>query len=229
MGSTPVQEAAPAVPAENLADVTPERIFKVVFVGDSGVGKTCFLHRFCHDRFKASFAATIGLPFPYPPALLSPYQRGWLDAGVDFQVKTMRVEGHVIALQVWDTAGQERFRSITKQYFRKADGVIVMFDVTSEQSFLNIRNWMLSVRVCPFRCQGQMLVIQVLADFQEGVDKDCVLAMVANKIDLAASEEERAVSGAEARKLADEYAMLCFEASAATGSGVNEAMQQMAM
>ena len=69
------------------ADVTPDRIFKVVFVGDSGVGKTCFLHRFCHDRFKPTFSATIG---------------------VDFTVKSLRVGDRVVALQLWDTAGQER-------------------------------------------------------------------------------------------------------------------------
>ncbi|KAK5965042.1 Ras and EF-hand domain-containing protein, partial [Trichostrongylus colubriformis] len=104
---------------------TPDRIFKVVFVGDSAVGKTCFLHRFCYNRFKPLFNATIG---------------------VDFTVKTMNVGDRVIALQLWDTAGQERFRSITKQYFRKADGVLLLFDVTSEQSFLNVRNWIESVR-----------------------------------------------------------------------------------
>ena len=60
----------------------------MVFIGDSGVGKTCFLHRFCHERFKPSFAATIG---------------------VDFQVKSLKVENRLVALQLWDTAGQEKF------------------------------------------------------------------------------------------------------------------------
>ena len=62
------------------------------------------------------------------------------------------VDDHLIALQVWDTAGQERFRSITKQYFRKADGVLVMYDVTSENSFTNVRNWMDSVQVSQLSC-----------------------------------------------------------------------------
>uniref|UniRef100_A0A915J7T2 Ras and EF-hand domain-containing protein n=1 Tax=Romanomermis culicivorax TaxID=13658 RepID=A0A915J7T2_ROMCU len=111
----------------------PERIFKVVCVGDSGVGKTCFLHRFCHNKFRQTFSATIG---------------------VDFQVKSLNIDGRIIALQLWDTAGQERFRSITKQYFRKADGVLLVYDVTSELSFLNMRNWMQSVKVSakPFPC-----------------------------------------------------------------------------
>ncbi|VDD95818.1 unnamed protein product [Enterobius vermicularis] len=117
-----------------------DRIFKVVFVGDSAVGKTCFLHRFCHNRFKPLFNATIG---------------------VDFTVKTIKVKDKFVAVQLWDTAGQERFRSITKQYFRKADGVIIMYDVTSEQSFLNVRNWITSV--------------------QAGVDENCILCLVGNK------------------------------------------------
>ncbi|PAV63218.1 hypothetical protein WR25_27031 [Diploscapter pachys] len=122
---------------------TPDRIFKVVFVGDSAVGKTCFLHRFCYNRFKPLFNATIG---------------------VDFTVKTVQLKGRFIALQLWDTAGQERFRSITKQYFRKADGVILMFDVTSEQSFLNVRNWITSVKA--------------------GVDESTVMCLVGNKVDI---------------------------------------------
>ncbi|EPB70624.1 Ras family protein [Ancylostoma ceylanicum] len=81
--------------------------------------------RFCYNRFKPLFNATIG---------------------VDFTVKTIKVGSRIVALQLWDTAGQERFRSITKQYFRKADGVLLLFDVTSEQSFLNVRNWIDSVR-----------------------------------------------------------------------------------
>uniref|UniRef100_A0A1I8FK31 EF-hand domain-containing protein n=1 Tax=Macrostomum lignano TaxID=282301 RepID=A0A1I8FK31_9PLAT len=89
---------------------TPERVFKVVFIGDSGVGKSSVIHRLCQDAFKSTFAATIG---------------------IDFQVKAMELEGQVIALQLWDTAGQERFRSITKQYFRKADGIVIVYDVTS--------------------------------------------------------------------------------------------------
>lgn len=67
--------------------------------------------------------------------------------GVDFQVQSLTVDNHVIALQLWDTAGQERFRSITKQYFRKADGVVIVFDVTSETSFKNVRSWIDDAKV----------------------------------------------------------------------------------
>uniref|UniRef100_A0A8C6YND2 Uncharacterized protein n=1 Tax=Nothoprocta perdicaria TaxID=30464 RepID=A0A8C6YND2_NOTPE len=103
-----------------------DRIFKVVFVGNSGVGKSSFIHRFCHDRFLTDLNATIG---------------------IDYQVKNLMVDNTQVALQLWDTAGQERFRSITKQYFRKADGILVMYDITAECSFTAVRNWMSSVQV----------------------------------------------------------------------------------
>ncbi|VDN91210.1 unnamed protein product [Brugia pahangi] len=127
-------------PSMPRSDFLPDRIFKVVFLGDSAVGKTCFLSRFCHNRFKLLFNATIG---------------------VDFTVKTIRLCNRVVAVQLWDTAGQERFRSITEQYFRKADGVILMYDVTSERSFLNVRNWINSMKA--------------------GVDESCVMCLVGNK------------------------------------------------
>ncbi|CAJ0952469.1 unnamed protein product, partial [Mesorhabditis belari] len=165
----------------------PDRIFKVVFVGDSAVGKTCFLHRFCHNRFKPLFNATIG---------------------VDFTVKTIQLKDRLIAVQLWDTAGQERFRSITKQYFRKADGVVLMYDVTSEQSFLHVRNWIDSVRA--------------------GVDDNVVMCLVGNKVDLFASEQQRELTRKAGRQIAEEFGMLFHETSAYTGFGINECMMAMA-
>lgn len=67
--------------------------------------------------------------------------------GVDFRVKTIELDGKCVALQLWDTAGQERFRSLTKSYFRRADGVILMYDVSNERTFTNIRNWIHNVEV----------------------------------------------------------------------------------
>ncbi|CAB3409225.1 unnamed protein product [Caenorhabditis bovis] len=168
--------------------VQPDRIFKVVFVGDSAVGKTCFLHRFCHNRFKPLFNATIG---------------------VDFTVKTMKIApNRTIAMQLWDTAGQERFRSITKQYFRKADGVVLMFDVTSEQSFLNVRNWIDSVKA--------------------GVDETTVMCLVGNKVDLFGNDITRNSVFRAGEKLASEFRIQFFETSAYTGYGIENCMRQMA-
>lgn len=67
--------------------------------------------------------------------------------GVDFQMKTLEVDGIIVTLQLWDTAGQERYRSIAKSYFRKVDGVLLLYDVTSESSFLNVRDWMDAIEV----------------------------------------------------------------------------------
>jgi Ras and EF-hand domain-containing protein len=161
-------------------------VFKVVFVGDSGVGKSSFIHRFCSNQFRPKFQATIG---------------------VDFQVKNIRVDGHVIALQLWDTAGQERFRSITKQYFRKADGVLVMYDVTSEMTFRSVRNWMASVK--------------------EGTDDDTVIVLIANKMDLVDDVTPQVVTDKDGRRLADEFGALFFEASAKSALNVCEAMEAM--
>ncbi|KAK2190058.1 hypothetical protein NP493_90g01018 [Ridgeia piscesae] len=171
-----------------LANATPERLFKVVFVGDSGVGKSSFMHQFCKREFRATFAATIG---------------------VDFQVKSLVVDGHLIALQLWDTAGQERFRSITKQYFRKADGIMVFYDVTSEISYKNVRNWITSI--------------------QEGIEDGTVLMLLGNKVDLLGdSEDGRVVTTKDGAKLADEYDMLFCETSAKSGRGVQESVRAMA-
>ncbi|KAI6181120.1 hypothetical protein M3Y98_00794800 [Aphelenchoides besseyi] len=165
-----------------------DRIYKVVFVGDSAVGKTCFLHRFCHSRFKPLFNATIG---------------------VDFTMKQIRVHDRTITVQLWDTAGQERFRSITKQYFRKADAVVLVYDVTSEQSFLNVRNWIESIRY--------------------GVDDSCVMCLVANKIDLCPNDQARVVSYKNGKDLADEFDMIYFETSAFNGLGINDCMRAVAV
>jgi len=93
----------------------------MVLVGDSGVGKSCLLLRFADDTFSESYISTIG---------------------VDFRFKTLTVDGKIIKLQIWDTAGQERFRTITSAYYRGADGVMLVFDKTSRDSFDHIPDWL---------------------------------------------------------------------------------------
>ncbi|XP_033114360.1 ras and EF-hand domain-containing protein homolog isoform X2 [Anneissia japonica] len=165
----------------------PERVFKVVFIGDSGVGKTTFLHRFTTDSFKNSFSATIG---------------------VDFRIKAVKVENKIVALQLWDTAGQERFRSITKQYFRKADGIVVMYDVNCEGSFLSVRNWMNSI--------------------EENAEDGVVKMMIGNKTDLVQKQELKPVKDDVARKFAETYNCSFMETSAKSGDNVLRAMYIMA-
>jgi len=98
-----------------------DHFFKVLIIGDSGVGKSQMLLRFADDMFKDDSEATIG---------------------VDFKICTREVDGKIVKLQIWDTAGQERFRTITSSYYRGAHGIIVVYDVSDKTSFLHIQGWM---------------------------------------------------------------------------------------
>ncbi|NXI47071.1 RAB44 protein, partial [Galbula dea] len=165
---------------------SPEHTFKVVFVGNSGVGKSSFIHHFCYGSFLAELNATIG---------------------IDYQVRSLLVDNTQVALQLWDTAGQERFRSITKQYLRKADGILVMYDLTAECSFTAVRNWMSSV--------------------QEGMEDGAVLFLLGNKTD-AVERETWNVPRVEGERLAKEYQAVFYECSAMTGYNILEPMLHMA-
>ena len=105
---------------DNQKPLASQKAFKIVLAGDAAVGKSSFLMRLCKNEFRGNTSATLG---------------------VDFQMKTLIVDGEQTVLQLWDTAGQERFRSIAKSYFRRADGVLLLYDVTCEKSFLNVREW----------------------------------------------------------------------------------------
>merc|ERR550537_1124682 len=96
-------------------------LFKLVLIGDSGVGKSCLLLRFADDKWTDSYISTIG---------------------VDFKIRTIELDGKTIKLQIWDTAGQERFRTITSSYYRGAHGIIVVYDTTDQESFDNVKQWL---------------------------------------------------------------------------------------
>eukprot|EP01066_Platyproteum_vivax_P007357 Platyproteum_vivax@DN2853_c0_g1_i1.p1 len=101
-----------------------DHLFKLVLIGDSGVGKSCLLLRFADDAFTDSYITTIG---------------------VDFRFRTITVDGKTVKLQIWDTAGQERFRTITSAYYRGADGIIMVYDTSNRESFDHIDDWLSEV------------------------------------------------------------------------------------
>lgn len=143
---------------------------KLLMIGDSGVGKTCLLLRYANDSFSPTFITTIG---------------------IDFKIKNIELDGKRIKLQIWDTAGQERFRTITTSYFRGAQGILLVYDVTDRGSFNSIRNWV-----------GQI---------QQHADVAVNKILIGNKCDM---EEHRVVSKEEGMQLAKEYAIQFFETSA---------------
>ena len=97
-----------------------DSLCKIILVGDSGSGKSCFLMRYAEDVYTESHPSTIG---------------------VDFKVKTIRHSGQTVRLQMWDTAGQDRFRSIVSAYYRGADGVLLLCDVSSRESLHSTSMW----------------------------------------------------------------------------------------
>lgn len=112
--------------------------------------------------------------------------------------------GEKIPVKIWDTAGQERFKTITYSFYKQADGVIVTYDVTKQQTFKNIRTWLDSIT--------------------EHADPKIIKVMVGNKVDL---EHERKVTPEEAGELAKENDMSYFETSAKTGQNIQELMNYL--
>ncbi|XP_064335010.1 EF-hand calcium-binding domain-containing protein 4B isoform X2 [Camelus dromedarius] len=163
---------------------TLDRLFKIVFVGNSAVGKTSFLGRLCDGSFSPGSAATVG---------------------IDYRVKTVCVDDSHVALQLWDTAGQERYRCITRQFFRKADGVIVMYDLTARESFLSVRQWLSSV--------------------EEAVGGRIPILLLGNKID---NEKEREVPRGLGEQLAKENSLIFYECSAYSGHNTRESVLHLA-
>ncbi|KAK0417291.1 hypothetical protein QR680_012924 [Steinernema hermaphroditum] len=156
---------------------------KILIIGESGVGKSSLLLRFVDDVFDPEQQATIG---------------------VDFRVTSLTVDGNRVKLAIWDTAGQERFRTLTPSYYRGAQGVICVYDVSSRQSFDRLDHWMTEVDTYSTKC-------------------DAVKMLVANKIDKA----NRVVTREEGLQFAKKHRMLFIEASAKTREGVQCAFEEL--
>ncbi|KAF7820481.1 ras-related protein RABE1c-like [Senna tora] len=195
-----------APPARARADY--DYLIKLLLIGDSGVGKSCLLLRFSDGSFTTSFITTIGQSASgYEDTcmlclfvdLVKSYP-DFLHGSIDFKIRTIELDGKRIKLQIWDTAGQERFRTITTAYYRGAMGILLVYDVTDEASFNNIRNWIRNIE----------------QHASDNVNK----ILVGNKADM--DESKRAVPTSKGQALADEYGIKFFETSAKTNMNVEE-------
>eukprot|EP00300_Choanocystis_sp_HF-7_P030543 c39402_g1_i1.p1 GENE.c39402_g1_i1~~c39402_g1_i1.p1 ORF type:complete len:215 (+),score=60.47 c39402_g1_i1:32-646(+) len=153
-------------------------LIKLLLIGDSGVGKSSVLLRFADDSFTPSFITTIG---------------------IDFKIRTIELDRKNIKLQIWDTAGQERFRTITSAYYRGAMGILLVYDVTDEQSFKNTRNWVRNI--------------------DEHASENVNRVLVGNKCDM---KEKKVVESSRGAALAAEFGIKFFEMSAKTNENVDE-------
>eukprot|EP01097_Dermamoeba_algensis_P004517 TRINITY_DN292_c0_g6_i1.p1 TRINITY_DN292_c0_g6~~TRINITY_DN292_c0_g6_i1.p1 ORF type:complete len:201 (-),score=23.26 TRINITY_DN292_c0_g6_i1:355-957(-) len=154
-------------------------LFKILLIGDSGVGKSCLLLRFADDTYTESYISTIG---------------------VDFKLRTIELDGKTIKLQIWDTAGQERFRTITSSYYRGAQGIIVVYDVTDQATFNNVKQWLQEID--RYAC--------------ENVNK----LLVGNKCDLTS---KKIVDFSAGKEFADGIGIPFLETSAKNSTNVEQA------
>jgi Ras-related protein Rab-1A len=159
-------------------------LFKLLLIGDSGVGKSCLLLRFADDTYTESYISTIG---------------------VDFKIRTLELDGKTVKLQIWDTAGQERFRTITSSYYRGAHGIIVVYDVTDQESFTNVKQWMNEIDRYANDKVNKMLV--------------------GNKVDLTS---KKVVDTDTAKEFAESLGIPFLETSAKNSTNVEQAFITMA-
>lgn len=166
-------------------------LIKFLALGDSGVGKTSILYHYTDQVFCDKFISTVGIDFREKRIVHKTANDG------------LQGRSHRIHLQLWDTAGQERFRSLTTAFFRDAMGFLLLFDLTNEQSFLNIRNWIAQLQTHAY-CENPDIVL------------------CGNKADLS---HERKVDEERAREMAAKYGLPYFETSAFSGQNVEKAVQ----
>lgn len=161
-------------------------VFKLLLIGDSGVGKSSLLLRFTSDSFDD----------------LSP------TIGVDFKLKLMTIGGKRLKLTIWDTAGQERFRTLTSSYYRGAQGIIFVYDVTRRETFTNLSEiWAKEVDLY-------------------SSNQDCIKMLVGNKVD---RENERVVTKQEGIALARQLGCLFLECSAKTHVNVENCFEELVL
>ena len=163
-----------------------DKTCQILLIGDSSVGKTSLIQRYANGIFKEEYLATVGL---------------------DFYTKQEAINNINVLVRLWDTAGQERFKSLTPNYFKNAEGVIITYDITSSQSFENLKFWINSIKT---NLGEKNIIIPII--------------IVGNKLDM---EDMRDITREEAEKFAKENKYKYFETSAKTGEGVDDAIRDL--
>jgi small GTP-binding protein len=153
-------------------------LLKYIIIGDAAVGKSNLLLRYVHGQFKPEYQLTIG---------------------VEFGAKNIEIGSKIFRIQIWDTAGQENFRSITRAYYKNSVCALVVYDISSRDSFNNVMSW--------------------IEDCRNQSPKTIFIVLVGNKCDL---EDKRQVTYEEGKDLADKNELLFFESSAKDGINVDD-------
>ena len=153
-------------------------LLKYIIIGDATVGKSNLLLRYVHGQFKPEYQLTIG---------------------VEFGAKNIEISSKTFRIQIWDTAGQENFRSITRAYYKNSVCALVVYDISSRDSFNNVMSW--------------------IEDCKNQSPKTIFIVLVGNKSDL---EDKRQVTYEEGKELADKNELLFFESSAKEGTNVED-------
>lgn len=161
-----------------------EFVAKLLIIGDQGVGKSCILSQFA-DNF-------------YTPNSI-------MTAGIDFKTKKIKIDNKEVKLQIWDTAGQEKYRSITQSFYKNAMGVFIVFDLTSQESFDNIKNWIRQVK--------------------NHAHADVYKMLLGNKCDV---EVDKKIPKDQIAELVNELNIEYYETSAKANVNINEAFYQIA-
>ena len=156
-----------------------DHLFKIIIIGNHAVGKTCILNQFCHNEFDPLTKST---------------------HGIDFKIRTIELDGEKFKLQIWDTTGSEQYLSITTPYYHGAMGIILVYDVTNEKSFENVRKWIQRI------------------ELNSSTSVETII--LGNKCEM---KEKRKVSKEKGEELAVEYGMKFMEIDAKSSINIEEA------
>ncbi len=162
-----------------------ELLYKVIIIGDTGVGKSNILSRYVKDEFSSNSKSTVG---------------------VELGIKFLKIKNTNTKIQIWDTAGQERYKSLTKSFFRNAEGVMLVYDVTNLETYENLKFWLQSIQNNMSSDMGEIPVV-----------------IIGNKIDC----DEREVNTEEAEKFWKEKGYPYFETSAKTGENIDTTIKYL--